>query len=204
MPTNTFLNLSEEKQKKIIDAANKEFERVPIEQVSIKNIVETAEIARGSFYQYFEDKDDLFEYVINLKMGDMEKNMKKIIEKEDGNIINVFTSLYDHLIKMGRIKKNNKFFRQIFGNIRASDNFMLIRKETMNEKLNQNLYELYEKNKEILNVKNEQEYKLIIEILSAVTRRRVVASLKYKDLAEARKDYLKEIDFIKNGVLKKE
>ena len=81
---------------------------------------------------------------------------------------------------------------------------MLIRKETMNEKLNQNLYELYEKNKEILNVKNEQEYKLIIEILSAVTRRRVVASLKYKDLAEARKDYLKEIDFIKNGVLKKE
>ena len=178
MPTNTFLNLSEEKQKKIIDAANKEFERVPIEQVSIKNIVETAEIARGSFYQYFEDKDDLFEYVINLKM--------------------------DHLIKMGRIKKNNKFFRQIFGNIRTSDNFMLIRKETMNEKLNQNLYELYEKNKEILNVKNEQEYKLIIEILSAVTRRRVVASLKYKDLAEARKDYLKEIDFIKNGVLKKE
>lgn len=204
MPTNTFLNLSEEKQKKIIDAANKEFERVPIEQVSIKNIVETAEIARGSFYQYFEDKDDLFEYVINLKMGDMEKNMKKIIEKEDGNIINVFTSLYDHLIKMGQIKKNNKFFRQIFGNIRTSDNFMLIRKETMNEKLNQNLYELYEKNKEILNVKNEQEYKLIIEILSAVTRRRVVASLKYKDLAEARKDYLKEIDFIKNGVLKKE
>ena len=113
MPTNTFFNLPEEKKNKILKSANKEFARVPLEQASIKNIVETAEIARGSFYQYFEDKDDLFEYVINLKMGDMEKNMKKIIEKEDGNIINVFTSLYDHLIKMGRIKKNNKFFRQI-------------------------------------------------------------------------------------------
>ncbi len=45
MPTNTFLNLSEEKKSKIIDAAKKEFERVPIEQVSIKNIVENAEIA---------------------------------------------------------------------------------------------------------------------------------------------------------------
>ena len=202
MPTNTFLNLPEEKQKKIIEASYKEFERVPIEQVSIKNIVETAEIARGSFYQYFEDKDDLFEYVMNLKVGNMEKNIKKIIEEENGNIINVFISLYDHLIKVGKLRKNNKFFRQIFENIRTSDNFMLIRKETMNEKLNQSLYELYEKNKEVLNIKNEQEYKLIIEILSSITRRRLVASLKYKNLEDARKDFLKEIEFLENGILK--
>ena len=44
---------------KIIKAAKKEFERVPFEQTSIKNIVEDAEIARGSFYQYFESKEDL-------------------------------------------------------------------------------------------------------------------------------------------------
>ena len=102
MPTNTFLNLSEEKQKKIIDAANKEFERVPIEQVSIKNIVETAEIARGSFYQYFEDKDDLFEYVINLKMGDMEKNMKKIMLEEDGVVVK------DYKVDLAKYRWNRK------------------------------------------------------------------------------------------------
>lgn len=59
MPKETFLKLSEEKKKKIIKAAKKEFERVPLEQASIKNIVEDAEIARGSFYQYFESKEDL-------------------------------------------------------------------------------------------------------------------------------------------------
>ena len=48
MPTNTFFNLSEEKKNKIIKAANKEFARVPLEQASIKNIVEDAEIARGT------------------------------------------------------------------------------------------------------------------------------------------------------------
>ena len=47
------------KKNKIIKAAKKEFERVPFEQTSIKNIVEDAEIARGSFYQYFESKEDL-------------------------------------------------------------------------------------------------------------------------------------------------
>lgn len=59
MPKETFLNLSKEKQNKILNAAKKEFERVSLEQALIKNIVEEAGIARGSFYQYFESKEDL-------------------------------------------------------------------------------------------------------------------------------------------------
>ena len=55
----TFVKLSKEKKDKIIKAAKKEFARVPFEQTSIKNIVEDADIARGSFYQYFESKEDL-------------------------------------------------------------------------------------------------------------------------------------------------
>lgn len=56
MPKETFLNLSEEKKKIIINAAKREFARVPFQETSIKNIVEDAGIARGSFYQYFESK----------------------------------------------------------------------------------------------------------------------------------------------------
>ena len=59
MPKETFVKLPEEKKDKIIKAAKKEFARVPFEQTSIKNIVEDADIARGSFYQYFESKEDL-------------------------------------------------------------------------------------------------------------------------------------------------
>lgn len=59
MPKETFFNLQEEKKNKIIKAAKDEFERVSIEHASIKNIVEQAGIARGSFYQYFESKEDL-------------------------------------------------------------------------------------------------------------------------------------------------
>lgn len=59
MPKETFVKLPEEKKDKIIKAAKKEFARVPFEQTSIKNIVEDADIARGSFYQYFVSKEDL-------------------------------------------------------------------------------------------------------------------------------------------------
>ena len=96
----------------------------------------------------------------------------------------------------------DKFFRKIFENIKTSDNLMFVKKEKSNIKLEQKLYDLYDKNKEILNVKNKEEFKLVIEMLFAITRRRIVASLKYKDLNEARNDYLKEIEFLKNGILK--
>lgn len=202
MPTNTFFNLPAEKKHKILKAANKEFARVPLEQASIKNIVEDAEIARGSFYQYFENKQDLFDYIMTSKTGDMEKNLIEMIEQENGNIINIFINIYDHLIEVGKIRRNNKLFRQIFENIKTSDNLMLTRKEEMNKKLEKILQDLYSKNKDILNIKNEEEFKLVIEILSAITRRRIVASLKYKNSAEAREDFLKEIEYIKRGILK--
>ena len=202
MPTNTFFNLPAEKKHKILKAANKEFARVPLEQASIKNIVEDAEIARGSFYQYFENKQDLFEYIMTSKTGDMEKNLIEMIEQENGNIINIFINIYDHLIEVGKIRRNNKLFRQIFENIKTSDNLMLTRKEEMNKKLEKILQDLYSKNKDILNIKNEEEFKLVIEILSAITRRRIVASLKYKNSAEAREDFLKAIEYIKRGILK--
>ena len=202
MPTNTFFNLPAEKKHKILKAANKEFARVPLEQASIKNIVEDAEIARGSFYQYFENKQDLFEYIMTSKTGDMEKNLIEMIEQENGNIINIFINIYDHLIEVGKIRRNNKLFRQIFENIKTSDNLMLTRKEEKKKKLEKILQDLYSKNKDILNIKNEEEFKLVIEILSAITRRRIVASLKYKNSAEAREDFLKEIEYIKRGILK--
>ena len=81
MPKDTFLNLSEDKKNKIINAAKKEFARVPIEEASIKNIVEEAEIARGSFYQYFESKEDLLKYILNSKAKNLESFLKQSLQE---------------------------------------------------------------------------------------------------------------------------
>ncbi len=202
MPKKTFFNLPEEKKKKILKSADKEFSRVPIEKVSIQNIIEQAEIPRGSFYQYFEDKEDLFDYMMNIKIGDIEKKINEMIKKEDGNIIKICINMYDQMIQMGQERKNNKFFKQIVENVRTRDNLMFIKKVEMKEKIEKTLYSLYDKNKEILNIKNQKEFELVIEILFSITRRRIVASLNYKNSEEAREEFLKEIEFIKNGILK--
>lgn len=62
MPKETFLRLKPEKKQRIIDATIKELSEHPFEHVNLANIIRDAGIARGSFYQYFEDKEDLYAY----------------------------------------------------------------------------------------------------------------------------------------------
>ena len=66
MPKDTFFNLPEEKRGRIIDAAIDEFATHPYHQARVTAITEEAGIAKGSFYQYFEDKKDLFKYLMEL------------------------------------------------------------------------------------------------------------------------------------------
>lgn len=66
MPTETFLNLPAEKRERFIDAALDEFAGNTYSRASVSRIVEKAGIAKGSVYQYFADKKDLYLYLIDL------------------------------------------------------------------------------------------------------------------------------------------
>ena len=63
MPTKTFFNLNEDKQLAVYNAALRLFAETSFDKVSIQSIVDEAHIPRGSFYQYFTDKEDLFLYL---------------------------------------------------------------------------------------------------------------------------------------------
>lgn len=64
MPKKTFFNLPIEKKQRIIDAAYDLFIENDYNNVNIRNITKKAGISIGSFYQYFNDKDDLYLYLL--------------------------------------------------------------------------------------------------------------------------------------------
>lgn len=64
MPKNTFFNLPLDKKNRIMDAIMDEFGRNTYEHINLANIIRDSEIPRGSFYQYFVDKDDVFHHLI--------------------------------------------------------------------------------------------------------------------------------------------
>ena len=66
MPNQTFFNLPEKKRETITEIAIAEFASHDYDSASITKIVKQAKIAKGSFYQYFEDKKELYLYLVDL------------------------------------------------------------------------------------------------------------------------------------------
>jgi AcrR family transcriptional regulator len=66
MPKQTFLNLPEEKRNNVVNAAIDEFAQHGLENGSTNRIVAKSGISKGSFYQYFEDKLDVFMYLLTV------------------------------------------------------------------------------------------------------------------------------------------
>lgn len=64
MPKETYFNLEEVKRQKIMDVIIDEFAEHDYNTASVSKICEKAGIAKGSFYQYFDNKKDLYTYLL--------------------------------------------------------------------------------------------------------------------------------------------
>lgn len=201
MPTETFFKLTEEKRKKIIEAGKDEFSSVSLDEASIKNIAEKAGIARGSFYQYFKSKKDLLFFILEENRETMEKKLNRIIKESDGEIFNIYISIYDDMTSKCFDNMNRDIYKRIFENLKTNDESVF---EGMEEKKKQdfkNFKNLIDKRK--LKIESDLDFDLIIQILNAITMSSVVRSIKYTSPEKAREEFLKKIEFIKKGIEKK-
>ena len=94
MPTQTFSKLPEEKKRRIFLAIYDELKRVPFPEISINQIIKNAGIPRGSFYQYFENKEDAFDYFIEEAMGRLENYISEKILSVHGDIFEIAEEIF--------------------------------------------------------------------------------------------------------------
>lgn len=114
MPSKTFLNLPEEKRQKLLKAATDEFSNTSFFDASINKIINNANISRGSFYMYFEGKEELFEYILDSYSSNLIEIVKKELINSNGDLRESFINLYDELlIRISKIKYKI-FFRNVF------------------------------------------------------------------------------------------
>ena len=78
MPKATFYNIDKEKRDRIIEVIIDEFSENTYETSSINQIVKNADIAKGSFYQYFEDKLDIYKMAIEISQKERTEYIEKI------------------------------------------------------------------------------------------------------------------------------
>ena len=94
MPSKTFLNLNLEKRERILHVALKEFAYNNYESASITKIVKTLGIAKGSLYQYFEDKLDLWKYLKQLSEQYKMEYIQSVSREEHEEFWDYFKELY--------------------------------------------------------------------------------------------------------------
>lgn len=98
MPSTTFFRLPEEKRSRLVKEAWREFSRAPLSDASINRIILGARIPRGSFYQYFVDKNDLFLFLLDKIRDKFLVLFDDAVEQVNGDMFALPEFLFTQLI----------------------------------------------------------------------------------------------------------
>lgn len=85
----TFDNLPEEKRRRILEVATKEFAKKGYHDASISNIASKSGISVGAVYKYFDNKQDLFLTIADHSIDRMEQLLLGLAEADEDVIIKV-------------------------------------------------------------------------------------------------------------------
>ncbi len=182
----------------------KEFSRVPLSEASIANIIKDAAIPRGSFYQYFEDKEDIFYFLLEEYSSTLNQRFRLILVKEDGDLIPTFIESYRMMLE----SIQNKEFRYFFKNAFLNMNYRIentISKSISEERRNSRFAEVVKLvNKDLLNIQHEEELIHVVKIIRAVTFQNLIQVFALDlSMEESINNYTLDLNLIKKGVYKK-
>ena len=199
----TFYNLPYEKRKRITDAVIKEFMERPNEKVSINRIIKTAEISRGSFYQYFDDKVDLIEIITKTMFDESSNKAKEILKLSCGDLFVMYIKMFDYFDDYSSQNQTMKIMRNIVDSFKANDDLVSeYLKNRFNIALSNNeIYLMVDRQN--LKFQDNESVKCLIEILTQVLKNAIFdVFVAGSDREEVRERLIKKIDIIKQGAVK--
>ncbi len=99
--TELFEKQNIDKQKRIIEAAILEFSEKGFENANTNKIARNANISVGSLFKYFENKTDLFLYIVKLAEAELESQIHSVLSMGKGffETVGMILSLIDEYSK---------------------------------------------------------------------------------------------------------
>lgn len=198
MPKLTFYNLPKEKQQNLIEAAQHEFSNASLSDASIANIVKGAGISRGSFYQYFEGKEDLYFYLLNSYTAGRKQVFRETLEKNGGDLFGTISEFYVSTVKEDELLD---FKRNVLLNMteQVETKFIKIVNEEESAEEFKMISELIDTAK--LNVSSNGELYHLLKIIMTVTVRNWIEYFaKNLTVEESITNYEMELALLKRGL----
>lgn len=199
MVKQTFLNLTKEKQDRILLSARKEFSRAPLTEASVANIIKEAGIPRGSFYQYFDNLEDIFYYILETYSKDIKQKLTSNLVQYGGDVIKSFADLYQYILLRISESSNEAYFKNIFLNMDYKLQKMFL--PNLVDNLNE-IIQLIDINS--LNINSRLQLIYILEIIESVMMHNLIQVFQRNVSKEKNVEiFVKELILIKEGIYKK-
>lgn len=158
MPKQTFYNLSEEKRNLIDEVLKDEFSKKPYKDCNVKNIVERLSIARGSFYQYFEDLKDCYYYILDKETKDVHLLFMSVLRQNNNDVLKALDVFGDKVCDL--IFEDGEYdlykFRYLYWNSELEDGWKATKKE---------YYEIFHDNSDVMRLELVYFMKAIVHSL---------------------------------------
>lgn len=166
MPSDAFFRLPDVKREHLIQVLQEEIERAGYEGFSIPNVLRRSGISRGSFYQYFQNKDEIFLYLTSCYYQDILQYTVRLLEENGGDFFDAMEQSYRYAVRMLLYKESSTYRRNLFCNTHV---FELLWKP---EKRSEGLFVYLDKVRSIvdrsrLNVESAEEFNLLYGIVQS-------------------------------------
>lgn len=200
----TFYNLPKTKRERIYQAIKTEFDRVPLDKISINSIIKEANISRGSFYQYFDDKGDLYDIFADRVMDSIKECFTNTLVKYKGDLFATMEEVMSlHFIKVSQPKAKSqmqKFVPGVSVNAKSILDRICERSITYFNELTPNI-----DTRKFSFDNSPEDIRILFEMLLSISKNAIFDVLFMDiDTDEAIKIFNKKLKIVKNGCLKKE
>lgn len=198
MPKEMFYKIPLKKQELILKIAREEFKLNNYNDVSINSIVKKSNIARGSFYNYFEDIQDLFLYSLNESFSKLKFNLIRSLEISNWDILKGINMFFKHQLQI----INNEDETLILNLLSVELNIL---NSTTEQK--QNIHQLrLKENEELLKkidttmLKDDNDLPILIQLVLPLVINELIEVTVFKvNYNQAIHCFEKKIEFIRKG-----
>lgn len=198
----TYYNLSNEKKQRIINAVMQEIAGKSYDEISINKIVKRAEISRGSFYQYFDDKKDLMELIMQDFIDDFRSRCISLMKDSNGDVFVSALGIFDFVADSVWSEKYSEVFRIVFSFTSANNDFFNMPKKECDHTLAEELKSFI--NRDTYKIENNDDVNLIINItVSLLFKQFFELFVVGKERTKVRNNLEKMFLLLKNGIVRR-
>ncbi len=140
-------------------------------------------------------------FILSDHFEQINQDIKNSLIETKGDIFKIFIYMYDCIDRNFEKNEDIELYKKIFENIKSSEDSKIFKKliEEKPQKIKE-FYEYIDTSK--LKVNSKEDIETIEKILFTLTTKAIIMRFKYDSKEKAREEYLKQLEYVKYGILK--